>query len=90
MIAEGIDWDQVVALAAPRKFLFCTGGKDEGTPEPMIRAFVNAINRRCREEKLPQSVWVCKEPEVGHKIMEKMMNRAVLFFRTHLTVNDNP
>ncbi|GEM_PF-2149024 len=90
MIAEGIDWDQVVALAAPRKFLFCTGAKDEGTPEPMIRAFVNAINRRCREEKLPQSVWVCREPEAGHEITEKMMRRAVLFFRTHLQAKNNP
>lgn len=85
MIAKGIDWDQVVALAAPRKFLFCAGGKDEGTPEPMLRAFVNAVNKRCREERLPQSVWVHKEPEAGHSITEKMMNHAVAFFRIHLT-----
>jgi dienelactone hydrolase len=86
MIKMGIDWDQVVALAAPRKFLFCAGGKDEGTPEPMLRAFVQAINKRCREEKLPRSVYVCREPSAGHAITENMMQRAIDFLKENLMV----
>jgi len=84
MITKGIDWDQVVALAAPRKFLFCAGGKDIGTPEPMLRAFVQAIRKRCREDNLPQSVWVHSEPSADHTITESMINKAVAFLRSNV------
>ncbi len=89
MLSKGIDWDQVVALAAPRKFLFCAGEKDKGTPKPMLDAFVNAINRRCREEKLTRSVWVCKEPSAGHVITENMMRTAAEFLKKNLSCNNN-
>ncbi|MFH0795813.1 MAG: hypothetical protein V2A65_02000 [Candidatus Omnitrophota bacterium] len=84
MIKAGIDWDQVVALAAPRKLFFGWGAKDEGSPEPMYRAFIKTIENRCKKETLPKSVFVHEEPEHGHEITGKMMANAIQFLKDSL------
>ena len=61
---------QVVALTAPRKLFLAWGAQDEGTPEPMFRAFVDAIEQRCAEESLPPSVFPFEEADVGHQVTE--------------------
>ena len=83
MMRAGIDWDQVVALAAPRKLFLGWGAKDAGSPEPMYRAFVNAVEDRCHDEGLPQSVFVHEEPEGGHEITDAMLNGALNFLGEH-------
>lgn len=84
MVAAGIDWDQVVALAAPRKLFFGWGALDEGTPEVMYRAFVSAIRNRCQQEQLLDSLVVHEEPHRGHEITEAMLPRALEFLRENL------
>jgi len=84
MIEAGIDWDQVVALAAPRKFFFGWADKDEGSPETMYRAFVSAIEERCKKEGLPRSISVCEEKGVGHQITERMLSEALAFLQKNL------
>lgn len=84
MMKAGIDWDQVVALIAPRKILLCWGALDEGTPEPMYRAFVTALERRCRAENLPPSVFTFEDPNVGHEITEGMHQAAMTFLKKEL------
>ncbi len=83
MVKAGLDWDQVVALAAPRKFFLAWGTQDAGTPEDMVQAFVKAIRIRCRKEGLPESVEVCRE-DAGHSITETMLTRALQFLRENL------
>ena len=51
MMNAGLDWDQVAALTAPNKLFLAWGALDEGTPEPMYRAFVDAIEKRCQIRK---------------------------------------
>ena len=85
MMQAGIDWDQVVALAAPRPLFLAWGAQDEGTPEPMYRAFVTAIEKRCREESLPPSVFTFEEPEVGHAITPASLAAGLEFLHTHLS-----
>jgi len=84
MVAAGIDWDQVAALAAPRKLFLGWGALDEGTPEPMYRAFVDAIEQCCRKEGLPQSVFVHEEPDRGHEITDGMLLNAIDFLQGSL------
>lgn len=84
MMKEGIDLDQVVALTAPRKLFLAWGAQDEGTPEPMFRAFVDAIERRCTEESLPPSVFPFEEADVGHKVTEASLAAGLAFLREHL------
>ncbi|MCD6408649.1 hypothetical protein J7L87_06340 [bacterium] len=84
MIKEGIDWDQVVALTPPRRLFFGWGAKDEGTPEIMYKAFVKAIRERCKKEKLPQSLVVYEEKNVGHKITKRMLKAAIEFLKETL------
>ena len=84
MIKAGIDWDQVAALAAPRKFFFGWADKDEGSPEAMYRAFVSAIEERCKKEGLPQSVFVREEKGVGHQVTERMLSEALGFLQQNL------
>jgi len=85
MVKAGIDWDQVVSLAAPRKLFFGWGAKDEGSPEVMYRAFVKAIEERCRKEKLPKSIFVHEEPNCGHEITKGMLSNAIKFLRENLS-----
>lgn len=84
MIKAGIDWDQVVALAAPRPFFFGWGQKDKGTPEIMYHAFVDAIHKRCKEEGLPVSVFTHVEEQEGHNITEAMLSNALEFLAKYL------
>ena len=84
MMRAGIDWDQVVALAAPRKLFFGWGAKDAGSPEPMYRAFVDAVEARCEREGLQPSVSVHEEPEGGHEITDAMLDAALRFLGDHL------
>ncbi len=81
MINAGIDWDQVAALTAPRKLFLAWGALDEGTPEAMYRAFVDAIEKRCLKESLPQSVFTCEEADKGHEITGKMLKTTMEFLR---------
>lgn len=83
MVNAGIDWDQVVALIPPRKLFLGWGSKDEGTPEVMYRAFVNAIEERCKKEKLHKSVFVHEE-NCGHKITKDMLLNAIKFLKENL------
>ena len=85
MVAAGIDWDQVVATAAPRRLFLGRGGKDEGSPAVMCEAFVAAIERRCREEGLPPSVETFVEPDQGHTITEPMLASALRFLSESLS-----
>ena len=84
MVDAGIDWDQVVALAAPRPLFLERGGLDEGTPEPMFRAFVTAIERRCAREGLAPSVTAFEEPQVGHAVTEAGLRAGLAFLAAHL------
>jgi dienelactone hydrolase len=77
MMRAGIDWDQVAALTAPRKLFLTWGALDEGTPEPMYRAFVDTIEKRCQTENLPQSVFTYEEKDKGHEITKKMLETAI-------------
>lgn len=79
MLKAGIDWDQVVALIPPRKVFLGWGAKDEGTPEPMYRAFCDAI--RLRDEK---SLAVFEEPDCGHAITIPMLASALGFLKANL------
>ena len=84
MVSAGIDWDQVVALAAPRPLFLERGGLDEGTPEPMFRAFVTAIEQRCAREHLPPSVVAFEEPEVAHAVTEAGLRAGLAFLGERL------
>ena len=84
MMKAGIDWDQVAALIAPRKLFLAWGAQDEGTPEPMYRAFVAAVERRCAEEGLPPSVSVFEEAEVGHVVTAEALGAGLRFLREEL------
>lgn len=84
MMQAGTDWDQVVSLIPPRKIFLGWGAKDEGTPEPMYRAFVNEIERRQRLEGLGQSLVVYEEPNHGHEITHDMLKAAMDFLKTSL------
>ena len=84
MIAAGIDWDQVVALIAPRKLFLAWGAQDEGTPEPAYRAFRESFIRRCETENLPDSLTCCEEPERGHEITQRQLKAGLEFLKSHL------
>jgi dienelactone hydrolase len=79
MIQAGIDWDQVVSLIPPRKIFLAWGAKDAGTPEPMYRAFCDAI--RIKDKK---SLTVFEEPEKGHEITMPMLQSAIQFLKANL------
>lgn len=85
MVAAGIDWDQVVATVAPRAMFLERGGLDAGTPEPMYRAFVSAIEERCRRERLPPSLVAFEEPQVGHAVTEPGLQAGLGFLEKHLS-----
>lgn len=84
MVAAGIDWDQVVATAAPRALFLERGGLDDGTPEPMFQAFVTAIEHRCWRENLPSSVTPFEEPKAGHGVTEPGLRAGMAFLQKHL------
>ncbi len=84
MIKAGIDWDQVVALVAPRKIFLGWGALDAGTPEDMYRAFVDAIEARCKKENLPKSVFTFEEKDHAHEITPKMLSAAIDFLKENL------
>ena len=84
MMKAGIDWDQVVALAAPRKFFFGWGDQDDGSPSLMYRAFVGAIRARCRLERLPSSIEVHEEKGCPHRITPAMLSHALDFLKSNL------
>ena len=84
MVSAGIDWDQVVALAAPRKLLFGWGGQDGGSPEEMYRAFVDAVEARCRAEGLPPSLVCHEEADIAHDLTESMLTDALRFLQQNL------
>ncbi len=84
MLKEGIDWDQVVALIAPRQLFLAWGAQDEGTPEPMYRAFVDAVQERCEQESLPPSVFTFEESDVGHRITAASLAAGLEFLHEHL------
>lgn len=84
MVDAGVDWDQVVALTAPRKLFLGWGALDEGTPEPMYRAFTDAIEKRCKKEALPQSVFTYEEVDKGHDITKDMLETAMQFLTNNL------
>ena len=86
MMKAGIDWDQVVSLIAPRKILCAWGALDDGSPEPEYRAFVEAIEQRCKAESLPQSVFTCEELDKGHVITHKIINDSMEFLKKNLLV----
>jgi dienelactone hydrolase len=79
MVTAGIDWDQVVALIAPRPLFLGWGDRDEGTPEIMYRAFAEAVQRRCAAEGLPPSLTLHEEEDCGHCITEAMLTHAFAF-----------
>ena len=79
MVKAGIDWDQIVALIPPRKIFLGWGAKDEGTPEPMYRAFCDAIS--ARDEK---SLTVFEEHDRGHEITKPMLEAALGFLKREL------
>ena len=84
MIKAGLDWDRVVALVPPRKLFFGWGARDEGTPEVMYRAFVEAIEKRCRNEGLPGSLFLHEEADRGHEITNDMLNAALGFLKEYV------
>ncbi|MCC6579078.1 MAG: hypothetical protein IT440_01455 [Phycisphaeraceae bacterium] len=84
MMQAGIDWDQVAALAAPMPLFMQRGTMDEGTPTPMYRAFVDAIESRCRQENLPGSVETFEEPAQGHDITDAGMKAGLAFLQRHV------
>jgi dienelactone hydrolase len=85
MVKAGIDWDQVVATAAPRGLFLERGGLDAGTPEPMYRAFVSAIEQRCAREHLPTSLLAFEEPQVAHAVTEPGLRAGLEFLRKYLS-----
>ena len=84
MMKAGIDWDQVVSLIPPRKIFLGWGALDEGTPEPMYRAFVQAVERRCEAEGLGKCCFVHEEPRRGHEITPAMLDAAMAFMHDTL------
>jgi dienelactone hydrolase len=79
MMKAGIDWDQVVSLIPPRKIFLAWGAKDAGTPEPMYRAFCDAV--RLKDEK---SLAVFEEPDKGHEITMPMLQDAIRFLKANI------
>ena len=79
MMKAGLDWDQVVSLIPPRKIFLAWGAKDEGTPEPMYRAFCDAIKSRDKK-----ALTVFEEPEHGHEITKPIMEAALGFLKANL------
>ena len=84
MIKTGIDWDQVAALTAPRKLFLGWGALDEGTPESTYRAFVDAIEKRCRTEGFSPSVFTYEEANKGHEITCTMLETAMVFLKDNI------
>ncbi len=81
MMKSGLDWDQVVSLIPPRKIFLVWGAKDEGTPEPMYKAFCYAI--RARDEK---ALEIFEELEKGHEITMPMLEAALGFLKANLII----
>lgn len=79
MMKAGIDWDQVVSLIPPRKIFLGWGAKDEGTPEPMYRAFYDAA--KLMDEK---SLTVFEGHNLGHELTMPMLTSALAFLRQSL------
>jgi dienelactone hydrolase len=79
MMKAGIDWDQVVSLIPPRKIFMAWGAKDEGTPEPMYKAFCDAIRKRDKK-----SLTVFEELERGHEITMPMLENALGFLKREI------
>jgi predicted esterase len=50
----------------------------------MYRAFVEAIEKRCRNEGLPSSLFLYEEAEKGHEITNDMLNAALGFLKKYL------
>ena len=50
----------------------------------MYRAFVDAIEKRCENEGLEQSVFTYEEPEKGHEVTGGMLTAAIEFLKEHV------
>ncbi|MFA5393262.1 MAG: hypothetical protein WC081_01340 [Candidatus Ratteibacteria bacterium] len=84
MVNAGIDWDQVVSLIPPRKIFLGWCALDEGSPEVMYRAFVDAIEKRCGAEGLKKSVFVHEEAKTDHTITSGMLTAAMEFLKGYV------
>ena len=84
MVQAGIDWDQVVSLIRPRKVFLGWAAKDNGSPEPMYRAFVEAIRARRGEDGAGQCVFVHENADGGHEITPAMLDDSMAFLREGL------
>jgi len=84
MVKAGIDFDQVAATVAPRRLFLARGVQDEGTPESMYRAFVDAVRERCRRENLPDDCIETFETEGGHDMTPEMLAAALKFLAKNL------
>lgn len=82
MMKAGIDWDQVVSLIPPRKIFLAWGALDEGTPEPMYRAFCKAIASRDK-----RSITLFEETARGHEITMPMLEAALEFLNLSIATN---
>lgn len=81
MMAAGIDWDQVVALIAPRSVMLIHGSEDEGTPEVVVKAFERRIN-----EAAPGSAVVYCDENCGHDFTMKALNAGLDFLAGKLAL----
>ena len=64
-----------------RKIFLGWGAKDEGTPEPMYRAFCDAIKSSDKK-----ALTVFEEPEHGHEITMPMLEAALGFLKENLII----
>ena len=84
MMQAGIDWDQVVSLIPPRKVFLGWAAKDNGSPEPMYRAFVDAIRGRDDEDGAGQCLSVHQNADGGHEITPAMLDDAMALLKAGL------
>ena len=83
IITAGVDYDQLVASIVPRKIFLGWGEKDDGTPEVMTRAFVDAIEKESRRQKVESCVELFTSPG-PHDITPEMLAASIAFLHRHL------
>jgi len=69
----------------PRKLFLGWGARDEGTPEPMYRAFCDAVRRRDLS-----ALTVHEEPDRGHEITASMLDAGLSFLAVNLPSDNHP